>query len=133
MRLLLDTHMVFWAVMAPSRLPDIAVTLLESAENDAAVSVASAWEIALKVGIGKWPEAEDLIEHFEKVMDDSGFDILPLTVAQVRAAGLMQVPHRDPFDRLLAAQASDLGLTMLTVDRAFGSLGCQLVSQLSLD
>lgn len=126
MKLLLDTHIVFWALMQPVRLPQRARSLLESHGSEAFVSLASAWEIALKVGIGKWPEAEELLRQFEGIIDDAGFDILSCTVGQVRAAGLMRVPHRDPFDRLLAAQALDLDLALVTVDPVFAAFGCRL-------
>ena len=87
------------------------------------VSVASAWEIAIKVGLGKWPEARDLLLDFERHMDDAGFEMLPIMVAHVRAAGLMAATHRDPFDRLLAAQATIEGLVLVTADPSVTTLG----------
>ena len=74
-------------------------------DSDVYVSVASAWEMAIKVGLGKWPEAVELVAEFESQISSEGFRLLPITVPHVRAAGLMQAAHRDPFDRLLAAQA----------------------------
>jgi PIN domain nuclease of toxin-antitoxin system len=88
------------------------------------VSVVTAWEIAIKVGQGKWPEARWLIDNFEREMAAEGFRLLPIEVSHVRAAGLMQAAHRDPFDRLLAAQAVAEDLTILTSDhRALAQLG----------
>lgn len=72
MRLLLDTHIVFWSVAARGKLPANARALLESNENDALVSVATAWEIAIKVGKGKWSEAADFLRQFEGIIDQSG-------------------------------------------------------------
>jgi PIN domain nuclease of toxin-antitoxin system len=88
-RLLADTHVVFWATMERSRLSQVARAALESEQNEAFVSVASAWEIAIKVGLGKWPEARDLLFDFEQHMADGGFELLPITVAHVRTAGLI--------------------------------------------
>jgi PIN domain nuclease of toxin-antitoxin system len=126
-RLLADTHVVFWATMERTRLSQAACTALESDENDVLVSVASAWEIAIKVGLGKWPEARQLLLDFERHMDEAGFEILPITVAHVRAAGLMAVPHRDPFDRLPAAQATIDGLVLVTADPQLPTLGAACI------
>jgi PIN domain nuclease of toxin-antitoxin system len=126
-RLLADTHVVFWATMERSRLSQAARVALESEQNDVLVSVASAREIAIKVGLGKWPEARDLLFDFERHMDDAGFEMLPITVAHVRAAGLIAAPHRDPFDRLLAAQATIEGLVLVSADPSLGALGAACV------
>jgi PIN domain nuclease of toxin-antitoxin system len=87
------------------------------------VSIASAWEIAIKVGQGKLSEASTLLAGFEEAMPDEGFSLVPITVPHVRAAGLMATPHRDPFDRLLASQASIEGLTIVTADAKVQALG----------
>ena len=125
MRLLLDTHVVFWAVMASSNLSPIARAALEDVGSEVVVSVVSAWEIAIKVGLGKWPEAAGLIANFETETTNAEFDMLQITIAHVRTAGLMQSPHRDPFDRLLAAQAQIEGLTLVTADAKVQTLGAQ--------
>lgn len=127
MRLLLDTHSLFWVTMDPSQLSSAAKTSLADEENNVYVSVASAWEIAIKVGIGKWPEARDLLLEFEQHVDRSGFELLPIHLAHVRAAGLMKAAHRDPFDRLLAAQATIEGLTLVTADEQVASLGAPVL------
>lgn len=116
MRLLIDTHVAFWSTTARSQLSEPARDALEDDDNIIWVSVASAWEIAIKVGSNKWPEAKELIAAFEQSIDDAGFELLPITVAHVRAAGSIQSPHRDPFDRLLVAQAQIEGLTLVTAD-----------------
>ena len=127
MRLLVDTHVVFWATMERAHLSRAARAALESEEHDVFVSVASAWEIAIKVGLGKWPEARDLLFDFERHMDDAGFELLPITVAHVRAAGLMGATHRDPFDRILAAQATIDGLVLVTADPDLATLGAACI------
>ena len=89
------------------------------------VSVVTAWEIAIKVGGRGWPEVQDLLDTFETAIAAEGFGLQPISVAHVRAAGLMQSPHRDPFDRLLAAQAQIEGLTLVTADAKVQTLGAQ--------
>ena len=123
MRLLLDTHVVFWATMKVPGLSPKAIQQLESENNEVFVSVASAWEMAIKAGLGKWPEALPLIAAFEESLASANFRLLPLTVGHVRTSGLMQHPHRDPFDRLLAAQAMIEGLTIVTSDSTVQGLG----------
>ncbi len=85
-------------------------------DTDVFVSIVNAWEIAIKVGRSKWLEAAPILGSFEAEIATEGFRLLPITVPHVRAAGLMQIPHRDPFDRLLAAQAQIEGLTLVTAD-----------------
>ncbi|MGQ0673868.1 MAG: type II toxin-antitoxin system VapC family toxin [Hyphomicrobium sp.] len=87
------------------------------------VSVASVWEMAIKVGVGKWPEANDLVREFEKQTAAEGFRLLQISGAHARAAGLMQTEHRDPFDRLIVAQAQIEGLTLVTADARPAELG----------
>jgi len=109
--------------MERARLSPVARAALEAEENSVLVSVASAWEIAIKVGLGKWPEARDLLFDFERHIDEAGFELLPISVEHVRAAGLMSMRHRDPFDRLLAAQTMIDGLVLVTTDPSFSTLG----------
>lgn len=89
---------------------------MENSQTAVLVSLASVWEIAIKVGRGKWPEANAVLNEFETHLEKLSFVLLPMTAQHVRAAGLMQAPHRDPFDRLLAAQATIEGLTLVTAD-----------------
>ena len=91
------------------------------------VSVATAWEIAIKVGQGKLQEAAGILARFEEAVHDEGFELLPIAVTHVRAAGLMKSAHRDPFDRLLAAQALAEGLTLVTADAKLAALGAPVV------
>ena len=127
MRLLADTHVVFWATMERARLSQAARMALESEQNEVFVSVASAWEIAIKVGLGKWPEARDLLLDFERHMVEAGFEVLPIIVAHARTAGLMGAAHRDPFDRILAAQATMEGLVLVTADPNLATLGAACI------
>jgi PIN domain nuclease of toxin-antitoxin system len=126
-KLLLDTHVLAWAMLEPGKLSAPAKAALDDDANTVLVSVASAWEIAIKVGLGKWPEATPFLSKFENEVEEAGLEILPISVAHVRCAGLMQSPHRDPFDRLLAAQAIIEGLTVVTVDEVVAQLGVRVL------
>lgn len=127
MKLLLDTHVLFWFLADDGKLnTQLRRRILEEAEVSY-VSAVTGWEIAIKVKIGKWPEAAPLLPGLSEKIIAAGFELLPLTLAQSEKAGSFDLSHRDPFDRLLAAQALDLGLVMATVDPAFARLGCEVV------
>lgn len=123
MKLLLDTHVLFWWLVERHQLSKAGLDALASVESEVYVSTASAWEMAIKVGIGNWNGAALIVDHFEQHIMAERFRILPITLAHVRLAGLMPTPHRDPFDRLLAAQAQIEGLTLVTADARLASLG----------
>lgn len=114
MRLLLDTHVILWWRENSPRLKGEARKAIAKADV-VYVSVASAWEAAIKVSLGKVRIPGPL----EEAVDDSGFSRLPITFAD--AAALVELPHhhRDPFDRMLIAQARMEGLTIVTADRKF--------------
>jgi PIN domain nuclease of toxin-antitoxin system len=125
--LLLDTHVFFWWVKQDPRLTSQHRAQLESDDNRVYVSAVTGWEIAIKVKIGKWPEAATLLPGLSEKIEAIGFELLPLTLAQAERAGSLDLVHRDPFDRLLAAQALDLGIPIATVDPAMARLGCSIV------
>lgn len=114
---------MFWWLIDEAKLSPEAHAAIKAKDNEVYVSIASAWEMAIKVGLGKWPEARTLLNDFEGLARAEGFRLLPISVAHARNAGLMQTSHRDPFDRLLAAQSMLEGLTLVTPDAAFGPLG----------
>ena len=122
MKLLLDTHAVVWAVLSVDKLSFAAIEAITSPQNTVFVSIASPWEIAIKTGLGKWPEARSLIDTFEASMQMAGFELLPITVPHVREAGFLRSPHRDPFDRVLASQAKIEGLQLVTADAKLKAL-----------
>ena len=86
-----------------THLSAVARSCITSDATEVFVSVVSAWEIAIKVGIGKWPEARPYLDAFETAIPREGFRLQPMTIDHVRSAGLSTSQHRDPFDRLLAA------------------------------
>jgi PIN domain nuclease of toxin-antitoxin system len=103
-KLLLDTHALLWAVLSPASLSRQAAAIIADEANVVVVSAASAWEIATKVRIGKLPGAEILEKNFLDVMEDAGYTLLPIDAADALRAGRLPSEHRDPLDRMIAAQ-----------------------------
>jgi PIN domain nuclease of toxin-antitoxin system len=123
--ILLDTHVLYWVLAEPEKLTLAHRTKLETATTRF-VSAVSAWEIATKVRLGKWSGAAPLLPNLLAKAEAAGFDQLQLSFAQAERAGGFTLVHRDPFDRMLAAQALDLDLTVLTVDTVFTTFGCKV-------
>ena len=123
MKLLLDTHALSWWLFGSQRLPHRVSQLIGGDAEKVFVSTVSAFELATKFRLGKWPEAKPLVEGFDALVRANDFEIIPITASHGLRAGLLGGDHRDPFDRLLAAQASLEGLELVSVDRAFKSLG----------
>ena len=116
MKLLLDTHALLWWLDGDERLSPGARARIEDDAQIVLVSAASAWEIATKVRIGKLPGAADVAECFVDVVRQQDFQLLSITAEHARQAGLMPGSHRDPFDRLMLAQARVEGLAVLSAD-----------------
>lgn len=119
LRLLLDTHIACWSVLAPHRIGAAARDLLTDPANAIYVSDVSLWEIAIKRGLGR-ASAEGLpasVEHARRVFTDAGFEALPILYDHIRAVGDLVQGHGDPFDRLLVAQALSEPMRLVTHDR----------------
>ena len=116
MKLLLDTHALLWATLSPTSLSARASAAIADETNIILVSAASAWEIATKVRIGKLPGAEVLEREFLDVMEDAGYTLLPINAEDALRAGRLTCDHRDPFDRMIAAQALAQDIPVLSID-----------------
>ena len=127
MRVLLDTHALLWADLEPERLSRRARSVLESISSEVMVSAASAWEIATKVRIGKLPQAVQLSAELPQRIRDLGFHPIAVTVEQAQRAGSLPGPHRDPFDRMLIAQAQAENLAIVSNDKIFDSYGVRRI------
>ena len=127
MRLIVDTHALLWWWLDSPRLTDAAVAALENQANDILVSTVSIYEYTAKFGLGKLPEAKAVVENLEMLMMRSAFVELPITHAHARAAGLLPGPHRDPFDRLLIAQAQIEKASIVSADPVFAVYGAATV------
>jgi PIN domain nuclease of toxin-antitoxin system len=119
MRLLLDTHVLLWALLEPEKLSLELRNALEDSDNTLVVSAASAWEIATKWRLGKLRHARSVVENYAMALHRLAAVDLPISGVVARRAGLWDVPHRDPFDRLLAAQAMADDLVLASADPAF--------------
>ncbi len=126
-KLLLDTHALLWAVLESPSLSRTAAALLRDPSNEVLISAVSAWEIATKVRLGKLPGAERFSEIFEAAMVNAGYDSLPVTVQHALRAGRFTASHKDPFDRILAAQAIAEDIPMLSNDPAFDLFGVRRI------
>jgi PIN domain nuclease of toxin-antitoxin system len=119
MKILLDTHALIWWLFDDPKLCSIARTQISHSQNEIYVSSASAWEIATKYRIGKMPEAKELLQNYQKILQQARFNELPITTKHALKAGALPIKHRDPFDRMLMAQAELENLAIITYDSAF--------------
>ncbi len=119
MRLLLDTHILLWAGLSRQRLPESARVLLEDGGNTLLFSAVSIWEVAIKRSLGRDDFRVDP-RLLRRGLTDNGYEELPLLGQHVVAIDVLPTHHRDPFDRILIAQALVEGITLLTVDPVLG-------------
>ena len=117
--LLLDTHALIWYSVDPERLPESVLERLRDTERRIFVSSISAWEISIKVRLGKLPQAQTLYENFHLRLTQYGFSELPFTSVHALAEGGLEHLHKDPFDRALAAQAVSEQLVLVSSDEVF--------------
>ena len=119
MRALIDTHALLWWVADSARLSETARSVIADDSNNIFVSAASAWELATKYRLGKLPGGERVASDVVACIASQGFRELGISVADAERAGRLAGPHRDPFDRMLIAQALARDLRIVSVDRAF--------------
>jgi len=114
-KLLLDTHLLLWAAGDPERLSTQARQLIDNPENELLFSAASIWEVAIKRGLNRPDFAADP-RLLRRGLLDNGYSELPIVSDHVVATESLPLIHRDPFDRVLVAQATVEGITLLTTD-----------------
>jgi PIN domain nuclease of toxin-antitoxin system len=127
MRFLLDTHTLMWCLNLSPLLTPRARLIIEDGKNEILVSAASAWEIATKVRLGKLPTGEELASDLGKYLAQLGFEELPISIDHAVRAGRLPGEHRDPFDRMLIAQAQAEDLKIISNDRIFDTYNVQRV------
>jgi PIN domain nuclease of toxin-antitoxin system len=115
MKLLLDTHLLLWAAGEPKRLSKQARTLINNQDNEILFSAASLWEVAIKRGLGREDFKVDA-RLLRRGILDNGYSELPIISDHVVATESLPPIHKDPFDRVLVAQATVEGVTLLTID-----------------
>ena len=123
MRLLLDTHALLWWWTDDPQLSESARHAVADPANAVFVSAASAWELATKHRLGKLGEAAEAFSRFDELVAADGFEHLPISYYHCLKAGAYAAEHRDPFDRMLAAQTELERLVLVTRDPAFSAFG----------
>ena len=126
MRVLLDTHAFLWFVAADARLSAPARRAIIDA-SDALLSIASCWEMAIKISLGKLTLATPIERFLPEQLAANRFQLLHVVIAHATRVATLPWHHRDPFDRLLAAQALDEELTVVSSDRVFREYGVKTV------
>jgi PIN domain nuclease of toxin-antitoxin system len=121
--LLLDTHAFLWWVSDDAALSRRARSAIADRGNACLVSAASAWEIAIKASLGKLEIGSDVARFIPEQMAENGFEVLPIELSHAARVAKLPFHHRDPFDRLLAAQALEEGLAMVSADVVFRRYG----------
>lgn len=127
MRLLLDTHAFLWWLDGDRRLSRRGRAAIGDPGNQVFVSAASAWELSTKARLGKLAGALDVVSDIGGCLASQGFEELPISVIHAQRAGGLRIDHRDPFDRMLIAQAQMEDLPMVSNETLFDALGVQRV------
>jgi PIN domain nuclease of toxin-antitoxin system len=122
MRLLLDTHTIVWAMNGSRSLSKTAQAAISLPANPAFVSTVSVWEAAIKFRLGRFPDAALLVDNPRKILASLEIEAIPVSIDHARLAGSLVHSHKDPFDRMLAAQALLEGLTLVSIDPVFDGL-----------
>jgi len=127
MRLLLDTHVLLWWHDQPARLTETAYGAINDPGNDVFLSVVNGWEIQIKAQLGKLTLSKPLRLLLQEEQATNGFRVLPVTIEHIYALDSFPLHHRDPFDRLLIAQAHHEGLTLVTHDPQLSTYSISLL------
>jgi len=128
LKILLDTHIFLWWLFDDPKLPARIRIHIASAENEVLVSAASVWEIATKFRLGKLPEASSVAKNIPLWIDKAGFKALSVTPDHAQLAGDWKISHRDPFDRMLAAQSRLEKIALASVDKAMTEFNIDLIN-----
>ena len=126
--MLLDTHIFLWWLFDDPKLPSGISEYLKNRDNDAFVSSASVWEISTKFRIGKLPEASKVAQNVSEWILRAGFESLFITHEHAQLAGSWDISHRDPFDRMLAAQAKIENIPLASVDNQLAAFPITIIN-----
>ena len=127
MRLVLDTHSLLWFIMGDGRLSGKARTIIEDIDNHVLISGGSLWEIAIKVNIGKLRLLRSYEEFFPAELQKNAIEVLPIRHEDLAVLVNLPLHHRDPFDRLIIAQAISENIAIATKDGAFRDYEVQII------
>ncbi len=130
MSYLIDTHIFLWWLFDDPKLDPTCRDIIHNPDHRIFVSSVSAWEIATKYRIGKLPEAKQLVEQYSQILHEAKFIELAITSAHALRAGSLPIDHRDPFERMIMAQAELESLPVITYDKAFQTGLIQVIPDL---
>ena len=127
MKLLLDSPALVWFLEGDRALSETAAHLIESADSQSLVSAVTAWELAVKAGLGRLRLPYAVGDEFEATLKESGFELLPLSNSALDRTARLPDHHRDPFDRLLAAEALEQSATIVSHNEIFDAYGVKRI------
>ncbi len=127
MRVLLDTNSLIWFLTAPSHLSAVARRTIAPTEQEILVSLVSLWELAIKIGKGNLPRVGSSIQQVLREMSEQSLEVLPVRIPHLLRLERLPHLHKDPFDRLLIAQALEENLPVVTTDRIFSAYGVHVI------
>jgi PIN domain nuclease of toxin-antitoxin system len=125
-KVLVDTHALHWWLTGPEKLTRRSRAVISNRSNEIVVSAAIAWEMAIKVNLGKL-NARSIVMNFSRILEEQGFSDEPVTLDHAVSAGLLPLHHRDPFDRMLVAQAQSLNAAIVSADSVLDSYGVKRI------
>ncbi len=126
MNLLIDTHALIWFITDNDKLPFKTKQIIENKENNCYVSIATYWEIGIKNSIGRLDLKSDLETIFE-IIEETGFETLPITTNQILRNAKLEFHHQDPFDRIIIAQSLTEKMTIITKDSQFENYNVPII------
>lgn len=129
---ILDTHILLWWLFDDPKLDSLCRDIIRNPNHQIFISSASAWEIATKYRIGKLPEAKQIVEQYSQILNQAKFLELTITSAHALRAGNLPIAHRDPFDRMIMAQAELEKIPVITYDPAFQTGLIQIIPDFQL-
>lgn len=127
MRLLIDTHAFLWFIQGNDSLSNVAKSLIEDSTNQKFISIASLWEIAIKVSIGKLEIAMPMIDLVAEQVFGNAFEILQILPEHLDELANLPFHHKDPFDRVIIAQSLAEDMSIISVDKAFRDYAVQIL------
>lgn len=127
MRILLDTHALLWTLLGDPRLSPPAKAAVNDPDNEIVVSAVSIYEVTQKHRIGKLPQGGPFARHHARMMSELDWTPLPVTIDHAALAGSLDIPHKDPFDRLLIAQAQIERVPLVTNETLFDGFGVERI------